>query len=157
MLERNPPHERRGRCIASGVLLVVGRRPVVLDRNPPQQCRGRAVLVGLEAAPVLRDLSRADELQPRRPGRAPLPQRVPRADLVREVLELGVLEPDKRRALHVLDIVVDAPDDRIHGSFVALVGPVGLDAVAVDACASVVAGSPSRLTMLDHAVACDAA
>ena len=50
---------------------------------------------------------------------------------MREVLELGVLEAHQRRALHVLDIVVDAPDDRIDGSFVALVGPVGLDAVAI--------------------------
>ena len=50
---------------------------------------------------------------------------------MREVLELGVLEPYKRRALHVLDIVVDAPDDRIDRALVALVGPVGLDAVAI--------------------------
>ena len=103
----------------------------MLDRNPPQQRRGRAVLVGLDASPVLGDLPRADELEPRRPGRAPLPQGVPRADLVREVLKFRVFKPHKRRALHVLDIVVDAPDDRIDGSFVALGGPVGLDAVSI--------------------------
>ena len=103
----------------------------MLDRNPPRERRGRAVLVGLQAPPVLRDLSRADQLQPRRPGRAPLPQGVPRADLVGEVLELGIFEADEGRTLRILDIVVNAPYDRIDGSFVALVGPVGLDAISI--------------------------
>ena len=112
---------------------VVGRRPATTGAGPkspstmPRPGRTRRP----PCLPVLGDLARADELQPRRPGRAPLPQTIPRADLVREVLELRVLEAHEWRALHVLDVVVDAPDDRIDGSFVALGGPVGLDAVSI--------------------------